>query len=107
MDAITAENALTISRPEAASNMVMLMTAPLYTRMKASMAKMILFSTGTPASFTGTTARGWMMRVISRTAWLAISLARIILMPPPVEPEQVAKVHSNSIHTGANIGHRL
>ena len=44
---------------------------------------------------------------MTRTAWRAINSARIILMPPPVEPEQVLKPHRNSIHTGAKIGQRL
>jgi hypothetical protein len=34
-------------------------------------------------------------------------MARIILMPPPVDPALVAKLHRNSIHSGAKIGHRL
>src|SRR5258708_31898278 len=33
--------------------------------------------------------------------------SRIILMPLPVDPEQVAKQHRNSIHTGAKTGHWL
>ena len=31
--------------------------------------------------------------------------ARIILMPPPVDPDDVAKLQRYSIHSGAKIGH--
>ena len=33
-------------------------------------------------------------------------MVRIILMPPPVEPAQVAKFARKSIHSGAKTGHR-
>jgi hypothetical protein len=33
--------------------------------------------------------------------------ARIILIPPAVEPAQPAKQHKSSIHKGAKTGHRL
>src|SRR5882672_5090929 len=46
-----------------------------------------------------------MMRCISRSAWRTISSARIILIPPPVDPEQVVKQQRNSIQIGAKIGH--
>src|SRR5215467_10456174 len=47
-----------------------------------------------------------MIDMISRSAWRTMSSARIILMPPPAEPEHVAKQHRNSIHRGAKIGQR-
>ncbi len=47
------------------------------------------------------------MRVISRRACFSRMSARIILMPPPVEPAQVVNTERNSISTGAKIGHWL
>ena len=64
------------------------------------------FGTGAPAMRSGATARGWMMRVNSRADCLSRTSARIIFIPPPVEPEEEAKQHRNSIHSGANAGHR-
>ena len=46
-----------------------------------------------------------MMRVISRIACLKSTTARTILMPPPVEPELVAKHDRKIIQIGANSGH--
>ena len=36
---------------------------------------------------------------------MASSSTRAILMPPPVEPAQVAKQHKNSMSAGAKAGH--
>src|SRR5712691_9775578 len=107
MQTITAEKAVMMSRPEARRSMVIAMTDPPQISMNARTAKMMLFSTLWPESFTGRYARGWMMDMSSRSAWRTMSSARIILMPLPVDPEQVAKQHRNSIHTGAKIGHWL
>jgi len=45
--------------------------------------------------------------VNSRTDCLTSTNARIILIPPPVEPADVATQDKYSIHNGAKIGHRL
>ncbi len=81
------------------------MIVPPHMSMKARTAKITLFSITWSPNLTGTTARGWMMRVISRRACLNRSVARIILMPPPVEPELVAKHDRKIIQMGANTGH--
>src|SRR6266851_415700 len=107
MQAITAEKAVMMSSPEAASSIVIAITEPPQISMNASTAKMMLFSTLCPESFTGRYARGWMMDRNSRGAWRTISSARIILLPLPADPEQVAKQHRNSIHTGPKTGHWL
>ena len=41
----------------------------------------------------------------SLRACLISRMARIILMPPPVEPAEVAKPDSSSMVSGANSGH--
>ena len=58
-----------------------------------------------PPITTGLTARGWTMRTSSRRACAARIMSRIILMPPPVEPAQVAKQPSSTISSEANSGH--
>ena len=73
--------------------------------MKAITDDMTCAGTTEPPNVTGTTARGCTMRVSSRRACFCSSSERISLMPPPVLPAQVAKQHSASISTGANIGH--
>src|SRR2546427_4601521 len=69
MQAITAENAVMMSSPEAARSIVIAITEPPQISMNASTAKMMLFSTLCPESFTGRYARGWMMDINSRSAW--------------------------------------
>ena len=73
--------------------------------MKAITDDMTCADTTAPPNVTGTTARGWTIRVSSRRACFCSSKERTSLMPPPVLPAQVAKQHSASISTGANMGH--
>lgn len=44
-------------------------------------------------------------RVAESVAESLVSVATTILMPPPVDPAQVAKQPSSSISNGANAGH--
>jgi hypothetical protein len=44
------------------------------------------------------------MRVNSRTEVFSSTSARIILIPPPVDPEEVAKQDRYSISSGAKAG---
>src|SRR5438128_8118326 len=105
MQAITAEKAVMMSRPEAARSIVIAITEPPQISVNASTAKMMLFSTLCPESFTGRYARGWMMDINSRSDWRTIRSSRIMLRPLPDDPEQVAKQHRNSIDTATNTGH--
>ena len=73
--------------------------------MKPNTAVITDIGTTCPASVTGLTTRGWMMRTSSRRACLMSKIMRTILMPPPVEPAQEAKQPKNSRNTGANTGH--
>ena len=87
MQPTTAEKALTKSRPVAASSRLADTIIKPYASMNASTAKMTWFSTACPPILSDTAARGWRMRVNSRNDCLSSTNARIIFMPPPVEPE--------------------
>ena len=73
--------------------------------MKASTEAMVRASTARPLIRTGLTAWGCSMVTSSLRACLISRMARIILMPPPVEPAEVAKPDSSSMVSGANSGH--
>ena len=62
-------------------------------------------ATTCPPSTSGCTARGWLMRSNSRKACLHSTSERIILIPPPVEPDEDAIEQSSSSSKPANIGH--
>ncbi|MNG29418.1 hypothetical protein D3C84_1148420 [compost metagenome] len=73
--------------------------------MKASTDDMVRLSTARPLMRTGLTACGCNIVTSSLRACLTSRIARIILIPPPVEPADVAKPDNSSIVSGANRGH--
>ncbi|MCY1197422.1 hypothetical protein D9M72_87860 [compost metagenome] len=73
--------------------------------MKASTDDMVRPSTALPLIRTGLIACGCNIVTSSLRACLTSRIARIILMPPPVDPADVAKPESSSIVSGANSGH--
>ncbi|MNT61207.1 hypothetical protein D3C72_1988330 [compost metagenome] len=73
--------------------------------MKASTDDMVRPSTARPLIRTGLIACGCSMVTNSLRACLTSKIARIILMPPPVDPADVAKPDSSSMVSGAKSGH--
>ncbi len=79
----------------------------MYMKLKPSTACRMFSGTGFLPMRTGRTAFGWSERTISRKTCLYRIIARIILMPPPVEPEQATKLPRKRIQICANIGHSV
>src|SRR5690606_24416972 len=91
MQAITPENAVIRSSPLALSTSVRATMLTMYMKLKARTACSTLSVTGWRPSRSGTTALGCSARTISRCTCLYRMIARIILMPPPVDPEHAAE----------------
>ena len=103
--ASTAVKAVTTSMPLKSRTMVMPTSVAPYIIMKAITFCMTRVCTACPPITTGATTLGCTMRTSSRCDCLSSSSMRTILMPPPVEPAQVAKHPSRIINSGAKIGH--
>src|SRR5512135_3346033 len=107
MQATTAENEDMKSSPLISKVKVSVITLMKYRKMKASTANTMLLSTTWPPIFNGLITDGCNSLRNSRPACFTSIRVRIILMPPPVEPELHAIQLRNSIHNGAKIGHWL
>ncbi|MNV38345.1 hypothetical protein D3C71_1298930 [compost metagenome] len=73
--------------------------------MKASTDDMVRPSTARSLMRTGLIACGCSIVTNSLRACLTSKIARIILIPPPVDPADVANPESSSMVSGANRGH--
>ena len=105
MQAMTAVKAEMKSSPPKMSRKVITTMLMKYRKMNPRMAKTTLLGICMPPTVTGAAIVGWIMRVSSRELWRTRIRVRIILIPPPVEPELTVTEDRNNIQKGTKMGH--
>src|SRR5579859_876684 len=103
MQAMIDESEVKKSSPLASCTKISVTMLMKYKNTNAKTAKTTRFAMTVPPTLRGRTMLGCTSMLSSRCACLASTSVRIILMPPPVEPELAAMQLKNIIHMGAKI----